>query len=453
MTKDLTTGKPLQLILNFALPTLVGILFQQFYSLVDTMIVGRLLDTSALAAVGSTGSLNFMVIGFVIGLSNGFAIPVAQRMGAGQESLMRKYVANAFWLTGIFSLVLTLVTSVFCRQILSLMQTPEDIFEAAYSYILVIFLGIPGIFLYNLLACVIRALGDSKTPVYFLAMASLMNICLDYVLIAHTTMGVAGAALATGISQGFSGVACLFYLKKKFPILHMSPEEKKFDGIICKNLCYLGVPMGLQTSITATGNVILQSAVNGLGSTVVGAISTSNKVSIFFWAPFDALGATIATYCGQNVGAMKLDRLGQGVKTACVMGLCYAVFAFAFIWNFADALLLMFVNPEETAIEEFLVYARQNMRIMNGFMGLLCVLLITRFAIQGMGFSNFAMIAGVLEMCTRIIIATFAVPKYGFIAACFGAPMAWVAAVGFLVPATYGCIRKLRKIQAVQELT
>ncbi len=448
MTKDLTSGSPMKLILGFALPTLIGILFQQFYSLVDTAIVGNLLDTSALAAVGSTGSLNFMVIGFIVGLGNGFAIPVAQRMGAGQHSLMRKYVANSFWLAGGFAIVVTLVVCILCRQILIAMQIPEDIFERAYQYIFVIFVGIPSIFLYNLLASLIRALGDSKTPVYFLALASVMNIILDYIFIAYTPMGVAGAALATVISQTCSGVACLLYMRKKFPILKMTEDEKKIDGIVCKNLCYMGLPMGLQFSITAIGNVILQTAVNGLGSsTLVGAISTSGKLSIFFWAPFDSLGATMSTYCGQNVGAMKLDRLGQGIKAACLLGAVYAVLAFGVLWFYGEPLLMLFVNAEESNLTEFMGYAKQNLYVMNAFMYVLCILIVTRFSIQGMGFSKLAMIAGVLEMIGRTCAAYFLVPLWGFDGACLGTPIAWVAAIAFLIPASSGCIKKLKETQ------
>ncbi len=446
MTKDLTTGKPSKLIFAFALPTLLGILFQQFYSLVDTMIVGKLLDTSALAAVGSTGSLNFMVIGFVNGVGSGFAIPVAQQMGAGHHSLMRKYVANAFWLSGVFALALTLLTTLFCRSILLAMQTPEDIFQGAYGYIFMIFCGIPATFLYNLLSSIIRALGDSKTPVYFLGLASLLNIALDYALIAWTPLGVTGAALATVISQGFSGVACLFYLRKKFTILRMESEEKKLDSSICKNLCYMGIPMGLQFSITALGTVVLQTAVNGLGSVAVGAISTASKVSIFFWAPFEALGITMATYCGQNVGAMKLNRLWQGMKAGILMGSIYAVVAYGVVLLFSRPLLMLFLNPQEENVQAFLDMASQNMLICNAGMLFLCVLQVTRFSIQGMGFSNFAMLAGVMEMVARIAVAYWMVPALGFVGACYGGPIAWVAALLFLIPASALCINKLKRV-------
>ena len=207
MARDLTTGSPMRLIWSFALPTLFGMLFQQFYNMMDTMIVGQLLGASALASVGSTSSINFFVIGFCMGVCNGFAIPVAQRMGAGDYSQMRRCVANAGWLSALFAVVLTVFTGLFCRTILTVMRTPEDIFDGAYWYILIIFLGIPTTFLYNLLAAVIRALGDSKTPVYFLAISSVLNIALDLLLILYCHAGVAGAALATVISQGVSGLA------------------------------------------------------------------------------------------------------------------------------------------------------------------------------------------------------------------------------------------------------
>ena len=278
MTRDLTTGSPMRLIWSFALPTLFGMLFQQFYNMMDTVIVGQLLGASALASVGSTSSINFFVIGFCMGVCNGFAIPVAQRMGAGDYSQMRRCVANAGWLSALFAVVLTVVTGLLCRTILTVMQTPEDIFDGAYQYILIIFLGIPTTFLYNLLAAVIRALGDSKTPVYFLAVSSVLNIALDLLLILYCNAGVAGAALATVISQGVSGLACLVFIAKRFPILRMTPEERRPDSRTCRTLCFMGIPMGLQYSITAIGSIVLQSAVNGLGSRYVASVAAGTKL-------------------------------------------------------------------------------------------------------------------------------------------------------------------------------
>ena len=311
MTKDLTKGNPMKLIISFAVPLLFGFLFQQFYNLVDTMIVGRFLGVDDLAAVGSTGSINFLVIGFCMGVCNGFAIPVSHKFGAGDYVGMRKYVANCAWLGLVFSVVMTVVTAILCRNILVWMKTPANIIDGAYDYIFIIFIGIPTVYLYNIVAGVIRATGDSKTPVVFLVLSSIINIVLDLYFIISLHMGVAGAAWATVISQGVSGVACLVYMVKKFEILRIRREEWKVDGHMMMVLCGMGVPMGLQYSITAIGSVILQTAANTLGSAAVAAMTAGGRIGSFLACPFDAMGSTMATYGGQNVGAGKLDRLSD----------------------------------------------------------------------------------------------------------------------------------------------
>lgn len=419
MARDLTTGSPMRLIWSFALPTLFGMLFQQFYNMMDTMIVGQLLGASALASVGSTSSINFFVIGFCMGVCNGFAIPVAQRMGAGDYSQMRRCVANAGWLSALFAVVLTVFTGLFCRTILTVMRTPEDIFDGAYWYILIIFLGIPTTFLYNLLAAVIRALGDSKTPVYFLAISSVLNIALDLLLILYCHAGVAGAALATVISQGVSGLACLVFMVKRFPILHMTAEERRLDGRTCRTLCLMGIPMGLQYSITAIGSIVLQSAVNGLGSRYVASVAAGTKLFQVICCPFDAMGATMATYCGQNVGAIKLDRLGQGLRACSLLGLGYALLSFASIFFFAPQMALLFLNPGEEAL---IGHTAQYITTLGAFFFPLALVNILRFSIQGMGFSNLAILAGVMEMFARMGVATLLVPAIGYTGACFASP-------------------------------
>ena len=288
--KDLTVGSPMKLILSFAVPMLLGFLFQQFYNMVDTIIVGKCLGVSSLAAVGSTGSINFMIIGFCTGACSGFAIPVAQKFGAGDYTGMRKFVANAGWLSAVFAVVMTTIVGLLCMNILQWMNTPEDIIQGAYDYIFVIFMGIPVTYMYNLLAGIIRSLGDSKTPVYFLLLSSVLNIGLDFFTILVLRMGVGGPALATVVSQGISAVLCLAYMIHKFPVLRMEADEKKLDRDMIRVLCAMGIPMGLQYSITAIGSVILQAAVNSLGSMAVAAVSTGSKISMFFCTPFDALG-------------------------------------------------------------------------------------------------------------------------------------------------------------------
>ena len=446
MTRDLTTGSPMRLIIGFALPTLFGMLFQQLYNMVDAMIVGKLLGAAARAAVGSTGSVNFFVIGFCMGVCNGFAIPVAQRMGAGEPSKMRRYVANAAWLSVLFAVVLTVATGLLCRQILTVMLTPADIFANAYAYIFVIFMGIPATFLYNLLAGVIRSLGDSKTPVYFLALSSVLNILLDFALILGFRAGVAGAAIATVASQGVSGIACLLYMRKRYPILRMTKEEQRLDLHACGVLCAMGIPMGLQYSITAIGSIVLQSSVNALGSLYVAAVAAGGKVYQLLACPFDAMGATMATYCGQNVGACRLDRLSRGIRSCALLGLGYSVIAFCAMLRFAPQCALLFLDSRELDAALLTQLAARYILIQSAFFFPLSLVNIVRFSIQGMGFSPFAILAGVLEMAARTGVGMLLVPTFGYTAACFASPAAWVCADLFLIPASALCIAKLRRL-------
>ena len=295
VTRDLTEGKPMKLILSFGIPLLFGFLFQQFYNVADTAIVGRFLGGDALAAVGSTGSVNFLVIGFVMGICNGFGIPVSQMFGAGDYKQLRKYVSGSLWLCIIFGAVITAATVIFCTQILEMTSTPEDIFERAYIYILTIFAGIPAYFLYNMTAAILRSLGDSRTPVVWLVIASIINIILDIVFIVAFKWDVFGAAIATVIAQFVSGFGCLFKVCRDFPVLKMDKDDWKPSGKNIGMLLAMGLPMGLQYSITAIGSVVLQTAVNQLGTMYVTAVTAANKLSMFFCCPFDAMRSTMAT--------------------------------------------------------------------------------------------------------------------------------------------------------------
>ena len=443
VTKDMTNGSPMKLILQFCIPLFFGMLFQQFYSMMDTVIVGKFLGVSALAAVGATGSINFMIIGFCMGVCNGFAIPVAQQFGAGDYHALRKYVANSAWLSIVFAGVMTAAVCVLCRRILLWMNTPADILDGAYSYIFVIFLGIPVIYLYNLLSGIIRSLGDSKSPLIFLIFSSVLNIILDMVLILVFHMGVSGAAWATVISQAISGVACLIYMIKRFDILKMSRDEWRADGIYVKNLCNMGIPMGLQYSITAIGSVILQTSVNTLGSLAVAAIAAASKIGLFFCCPFDAMGSTMATYAGQNVGAGKLERVSRGMKSTCVLGLIYSVLAFLVLAFFGKTIALLFVSPSEHAI---LQDVSSYLVITAAFFFPLALVNIVRFTIQGLGFSRFAILAGVCEMAARSLVGLGFVPVFGYIAACFASPVAWICADLFLIPAYLYVMKKLYRM-------
>lgn len=440
--RDMTEGSPMRLIIRFYIPMLMGMLFQQFYNMMDTIIVGNCLGVKALAAVGATGSINFMIIGFCMGVCSGFAIPVAQRFGAKDYHALRKFVANGVWIAVIFAVIMTTFTCVMCRQILTWMRTPSDIFEDSNTYIGIIFLGIPATYLYNLVSGIIRSLGDSKTPLYFLVLSSFLNIALDFILILVFNMGVAGAAVATVVSQAVSGIGCLFVMKRRFSILQLSREEWRWDGKYVRILCGMGVPMGLQYSITAIGSVILQSSVNTLGSQAVASVTAGARIGMFFGCPYDAMGSTMSTYAGQNVGAGKLKRLSQGLKSCTWLGLIYSVIACLILCLFGSKIALLFVSSKEV---EILRHVQTFLMVNSIFYFPLALVNIIRFTIQGMGYSMLAVLAGVCEMVARSLVGFVFVPMFGYIAVCFASPVAWVLADAFLIPAFLYSLNSLKR--------
>ena len=440
--KDLTVGSPMKLILGFAFPMFLGLLFQQFYSLVDTMIVGKYLGVDPFAGVGSTGSLNFIVIGFCMGLCSGFSVPISQSFGAKDFPLLRKMVTNSVWLCTFFSVVITTLMLLFCRPVLTWMNTPENIFEYAYIYIFIIFAGIPCTILYNMTAAILRALGDSKSPIIFLAISSAINIGLDLLLIIVFRMGVDGAALATVVSQGVSGVISIIYIKKKFDILAMEKGDWKLERHLAGKLTGVGIPMGLQYSITGIGSVILQTAVNGLGSIYVASMTAGSKINIFLACPFDALGQTMAPYAGQNIGARKLDRVGKGLRAACIIGFIVSGLMVIVVKLFGDQLTMLFLDEKDPVIMQ---NSTQFLIIVSAFYCLLTLVNTVRFTIQGMGFSSLAIIAGVMEMIARGIAGMLLVPACGYLGACYSSPLAWLLADAFLIPAFFLCKRKVAR--------
>lgn len=441
MTKDLTSGSPLKVILLFTLPLVLGNLFQQFYALADTIIVGRYCGVSALASVGATGSVNYLILGFAIGVCNGFAIPIAQLFGARDYSGMRRHVANAGWLCLGGSVVLTVLTVSLTRPMLLLMQTPADIVDGAVTYIGCIFAGIPFVFLYNMVAAIMRALGDSKTPLYFLILTSVMNIGLDLLFVVPFNMGVMGAALATDISQAVSGIVSFAYLRHKFKILSMEKGETQLDRGACLRLVGIGLPMGLQCSITAIGSVIMQWAVNVLGSTAVAAVTAAGKTSNLLTVPLESIGTAMATYAGQNLGAARMNRVRRGVHSALLIASVYAI-ASLVVLRFADvAIMGLFLD---TSKELEIVHMGQEYLFWNSaFFIPLGALIVWRYTIQGLGYSTLAMLAGVAEMLARTAVAVALVPLLGYFGAELSNPAAWVAACLFLYPAYVWTCRQL----------
>lgn len=441
MTKDLTSGSPLKVILLFSLPLVLGNLFQQFYALADTIIVGRFCGVSALASVGATGSVNYLILGFVIGVCNGFAIPIAQLFGARDYKDLRRHVANAAWLCMAASVVLTISTVALTRPMMQLMQTPDDIIDGAVIYIGWIFAGIPFIFLYNMVAAIMRALGDSKTPLYFLILTSALNIGLDLLFIVPFHFGMLGAALATDISQVISGVLSFIYLRRKFDVLKMEKDDLAFSKKASIRLLGIGVPMGLQCSITAIGSVIMQWAVNVLGSTAVAAVTAAGKTQGLLTVPMESVGTAMATYAGQNLGASRMDRVRQGVNSAMLIILIYGV-ASAFVLHFTDVQIMgLFLDTAKEV--DIVAMGREYLFWNSVFFVPLGALIVWRYSIQGLGFSSLAMLAGVAEMVARTAVAIVLVPILGYFGAELSNPAAWIAACLFLYPAYRWTCRQL----------
>ena len=443
LTRDLTEGSPLKRIVLFALPMLFGVLFQQFYSFVDTAVVGRYLGAERLAAVGATGSVNFLVIGLCLGLCSGFSIPIAQAFGAKDEREMRRCVFHAVVLSGVLSVLFAVLSTVFCKPLLRLMNTPEEIIDASASYISIIFAAIPCCVLYNMASGILRSLGDSRTPVVFLVMASLVNIALDLLLIIACGMDVAGAAVATAASQLLAGIGCVIVMIRRFPVLHLNREDRQFDFRLARKMLGIGLPMGLQFSITAIGSVMVQWSVNGLGVNAVAAVSGGIKISMFFACVFDALASTMATFAGQNMGARKLDRIHQGLRCASLLGIIYCALAFGVVALFARPLLSLFIDAD--AAPEVMSMSIRYLTINAAFYIPLLFVNIVRLSIQGMGYTRVAMLAGLSEMIARTAVALFVVPSAGFTGACFANPAAWVMADLFLIPCYFQIMRVVRQ--------
>ena len=425
-TTDLTVGKPLFQILRFALPLVLGTLFQQLYSFADTVIVGRCLGTDALGAVGTTYSLNFLILGFVQGACVGFGIPVAETFGAKDKGGLRKYLFNGALLCVVLSVVFTIFTTLMAGPLLQLIHTPEELYADAVLYIRIIFLGIPATVLYNYASSVLRAMGDSQHPFYFLLAASVLNIGLDYLLIVPMGMGVDGAAIATVLSQLLSGGLCAFW----FFTRTAKQEELTFRGQSsllsaghCKRLAYIGFPMGFEYSVSAIGAVIMQDAINLLGSTAVAAQTAGEKIRQMFTLPMESVGMAMATYVGQNHGAHRTDRIKQGIKDGCMIQLTYCVAAWVvifFLKPYAVGLVLGDADPAVTA------GAIQYLAIMSMLFCFHGLLMIFRNTLQGLGYSVQAIISGVGELIGRSLGGLLAVKTgLGYVGICLSNPFAW----------------------------
>ena len=429
-TTDLTTGRPLTRILVFALPLVLGTLFQQLYSFADTVIVGRCLGTGALAAVGSTYSLNFLILGFIQGACVGFSIPVAEAFGAKKSEDLHRYLSNGAWLCLALSVVFTALTVLAAAPLLRLMHTPADIFTDAAVYIRVIFWGIPATVLYNYVSGVLRALGDSRHPFYFLLASSLLNIGLDWLFIVPLQGGVAGAAAATVLSQAVSGVLCTWWFFARVENIHFTKENLRLSAAHCRRLAVIGLPMGFEYSVSAIGAVLMQNAINLMGSVVVAAQTAGEKIRQMFTLPMESVGMAMATYTGQNHGAGRTDRIRQGIRDGSKIQLCYCAAVWVvlyFIKPYAVALVLGDADPAVTQ------GALEYLGIISVLFCLHGLLMIFRNTLQGLGYSTQAVISGMGELLGRTFGGWLALHGLGYTAICLANPLAWGFALCYCV--------------------
>ena len=431
---DMTSGSPMKIILWFTLPIFIGNVFQQFYNMADAVIVGKFVGNNALAAVGSTGTIMFLINGFVIGMTAGFTVLTAQKFGAGDERGIRKSVTGAAWLSLIVGLILTAAFMVFMKPLLTLMNTPADIFDDAYAYIMIISGGILAQMLYNLLASILRALGNSRVPLYFLILSAVLNIVLDLVFVIVFQMGAAGAAVATIISQGVSGLLCLVYIGKKVQLLRMTKEDWKPQTTLLSAQLKVGIPMALQYSITAIGTMMVQSSLNILGSTLVAAYTAAGKIEQVVTQAYIAMGTTMATYGAQNMGAGDVPRIRQGFKACTIIGIVYSFIAAAFVMTAGKYMTYLFVSEDVgTIMNSVDIY----LKCVGIFFIPLAVVNIYRNGIQGLGYGLLPMTAGIAELIGRGVVAVIAAGQRSDLGVCLASPAAWILAGGLLIVMYY----------------
>jgi putative MATE family efflux protein len=434
MVSDMTKGNLTKEILVYALPICLGSIFQQFYNLADAIIVGRILGTDALAGVGSTTGLTFLIYSLANGLSNGFSVSVAQRFGAGDPEGLKRRFGNGISLALIITAVLTMLFSAFCGPVLTLVKTPKEIYGYAYNYVIVCFAGLFCTVSYNYLAAHLRAVGDSRTPVIALIAASFLNVGLDLLFVAVFSMGVAGAAFATIISQLVSAVFLLFYIVRKVDMFRLKREHFRLSKDLSGEQLATAVPMGIQGSVIAIGIMIVQAATNGMGTIYVAGSMAGNKLYGIMAAPIDAVCQAMIPIAGQNYGAGKLKRIDQGLRRIMVLTWAAAALLIAIAVFLGKYMIGWFIDPSETEViqlgHQFLIY------FVAGY-GFLAIQLAYCFALQGIGLAKYTIMSGILETAGRIAGAVFLTGWMGYTGVCLALPLAWIFTSVYLLPVYY----------------
>ena len=427
MGNKMTEGKPLTLILKFMIPIFFGYLFQQLYNMVDTVIVGRFVSPEALAAVGSTGTISFLLLGISIGLTAGFSVLTSQRYGAGDEAGTRKSFANGMLLSLIFTAVLTALFLLLLHPLLQVMSTPENIYEDAYSYISVITAGSVTVIIYNYLAASLRAIGDSRRPLYFLIISALLNIVLDLLFIIVFHMGTMGAALATVLSQGVSAVLALIYILRKVDVLTPKRGEFRLERHMSGQQINIGVPMALQFGITASGTMVMQSAINIYGSVAVGGFTAASKVINLMTAAMPSIGQTMAAYVGQNYGYGDMERVHQGTKAAMLISVVYCLINGVLSVLLMPYIIRLFFDSGAD-IAAFMPYANTYCYECAIFYLPLAMIFIYRNTMQGCGYGKTTLALGFMELAARLVTAFVSMAIGSYALAVGGDAIAWLAA-------------------------
>ena len=441
--QNMTDGRPAKLLFTFSLPLMAGNIFQQLYTVVDTMVVGQFLGVDALAALGASDWLNWMMLGIVQGFTQGFAIKMAQDFGAGDYTHLRKVIGNSAILSAIFSVVLVIAGILAAKPVLTLLQTPVDIMPSSLLYIYIMFAGIPVVMFYNLLACILRSLGDSKTPLHAMIIASVTNIVLDVVFVFGFKWGIAGAASATLIAQVLSGVFCFWHIRK-LDILKLSKSDFMLENRLLWHLLYLGSPMAFQNAIIAVGGMVVQFVVNGFGVIFIAGFTATNKLYGLLEIAATSYGYAISTYVGQNLGAGKKDRIKQGMRSALVIATITSVVIAALMLLFGKLILSGFISGTPERVHAVLQVAYFYLAIMSVCLPVLYLLHVVRSAIQGLGNTFLPMLSGIAELLMRTGTALFLPKLIGETGIFYAEIAAWVGADIVLVISYLVIMRKLR---------
>lgn len=446
VVQTLTQGRPLKLILLFTLPLLIGNFFQQFYNIADTLIVGQTLGVKALAAVGATGGISFLIIGFAQGMTTGLSLITAQRFGAADYRGVRRSFGVSLVISLFVAGILTVISLSFTREFLILMATPTAILPQATTFIQVIFAGIIASVMFNLLSNMLRALGDSRTPLVFLVIASVLNITLDFALIMGLHLGVAGAGLATVSAQIVASLLCFGYIWRRIPYLRITWQDLKWDKNIFWQHLRMGLPLGFQSSVIAIGAIILQVALNDLGTNAVAASTAASKIDQVATLPMMSLGITLGTYAAQNFGAKKYSRIIKGVRQSLIMSVIFSLMLSALVIFSGRFLVTLFVGGNKAVLDLAQIYFWV---VASGYV-FLDILFVMRYTLQGLGYSVISIVAGLAELAMRSLAVFVLVKPLGYAGATAAEPLAWIGSCIVLVITYLEAIHRLRQAEQIQ---